>query len=243
MKLRFGLSLLVLPFLLSCGQRNASGVIDGSNYESQKPEENRSWSEVVQAQVLSDHQIRFSVERAFVDGSSESYLVYVDEQQKTLKAFSRGEEVDFGQLHCLSESNGLCVSYEIKSNFDSTFRFRREGEFKITERKTLSSRIYFRPIVILQQADSLGWKDFIFTDATAEPALRWIEGYLFLPEYSFPLKTIQFGLSGSLSEPISFYRFLYDSTSYNSDITTIQAHYKHLLTDQEEVIEWEIQKK
>jgi len=235
----FGLASFIV---LSCGRRNASDVYEFGEYQSQKPIQEESWTWVTDGAVLDDHRIKFVVDVYQYESPIVSYQVFVDEKTQAVHAYIYSREEKFGEMKCLQTVAGLCRDYEISSVLDVKYRIRRQDSLKITTKSAGGEKQSTYPWALIQQEDSMGTRSFVVTSLPTDPVIHFLDETLYFPGFSFSVMPLSFGLTGSLKEPFSFYRFTHITNIVGSSENILHGYFEHILTGQREVIEWQMRK-
>ncbi len=238
------LCLALSAFILSScgGQRNASEILAPGDNQYQKPTGDDSWSEIHDAVVLNDHQLRISFNFYSPDVATLSYDVFVDEAAKTVRIFGSGADDPSASLSCLQNVNGICAVYEINSIFKFKYHIQHISPLKLKAHSASGDIETQFPVTFIEQSDSFGTRQFAATASPTVPVIYWLNDIVDFPNISTSVQPVSFGLPGILKEPLSFYRFLY-VTEVETDLEdVIYGRFEHILSGQQEVVEWHFSK-
>jgi hypothetical protein len=233
--------LLVAAVALSCGQRNATGPQGGTGPSDQKPTGNAPWVAITEASILSDSQMKITFEEYEDDATSTQFQVFIDEKSHSLQAFIGENSAVFGEMTCLQEVSGVCRTYEVSTHFGVSYRMQHLSDMQVIVRSAVGEKTFVYPLISIQEkhANSNVTGDFIATRLLDAPVVHWMEYTMLLPKIG-AVDPLSFGMTGSLKEPLSFYQFeALSQTQYSSTASVFEGTFKHLLTGQQEVIQWE----
>jgi hypothetical protein len=225
--------------LSSCGgQRNASEVFNPGDNQYQKPTGDDSWSQIYDAVVLNDHQLKISFNFYSPDVAALPYDVFVDEAAKTVQVFGSGANDGSASLSCLQNVNGICADYEITSIFKFKYHVQHLTSLKLKTHSDNGDSETQLPVTLIEQADSFGVRRFAATTLPSVGVIYWLNDIVVFPNISISVQPISFGLPGVLKEPLSFYRFLYATEVVGETECVLYGRFEHILSGRQEVIEW-----